>query len=402
MNILLEDLKGAEIMNRKRTLGFTGVLILAGMLAISCEAPNQPQYGDSGNPDPNPTGIAAASLTALSATEGYLQDVITITGTGFDPTAEFNMVAFGQKVGEVLSATTTSLEVRAPSIAGETVDVKVAVKGSELWSNALEFTFKEAVALINDEINWPMGVDVDDAGNIYVGSANDEVIYKIDTDGAMTTFAEVAPSGAIRFGSDGWLYVCSSWDGVVNRISADGTTVEEVAAIDGAVIDVDWDDDGNMYVLTMGDGVVRIDESGTETLVLDGEPYDGDLKSCRIYSDYFYATEIWNGNLWRFDITAAGLENPEAVYEGDSPVGVEIDANGTVYFTEAWETSLFALSEDGSVETLFEEQLATPMRYLNYHDKILYIVYPGWGDVGEVWSVYLGVPQAPAPDYPAG
>lgn len=380
--------------------GVAGIALFLGLLAVSCEeAPSQPQYGDPGNPDPNPTGGAAATLTALSATEGYLGDILTITGTGFNPTAEYNIVAFGTKVAELLSVTATTIEVVAPTLGGVTVDVKVAVRGSELWSNALEFTFKPAVILINDEINWPMGVDVDDAGNIYVGSATDEVIYKIDPDGVMTTFAEVAPSGAIRFGAEGWLYVCSSWDGVVNRISADGATVEEVAAA-GAAVDIDWDAAGNTYVLrNWGEGVDRIDTEGVQTNVV-GEEF-GELKSCRIFGDYFYVTEIWAGTIWRFDITANGLENVTAVYEGDSPVGLEIDEEGTVYFTEAWETSLYTLKEDGSTEVLFEEQLMTPMRYLTYHDKIIYIVYPGGGKVGEVMSVFIGIPQGPAPDYPS-
>ncbi len=378
-----------------------GTFLLA-LLTMACEAPSQPEYGDKGWPDPHPTGLDAAIITSIDPEVGYLKDIVTITGSGFQDSAESNIVSFGTKVGTVLNASATSLEVEAPSITGATVDVKVAVKGSEFWSNTVEFTFKDAVNLVRDGLNWPMGVDADDDGNVYVGSATDEVIYKIDPDGVMTTFAEVAPSGAIRFGPGGWLYVCSSWDGVVNRISADGATVEEVAAIDGSVIDVDWDGDGNMYVLTMGDGVYRIDESGTETLVLDGDPYGGELKSCRIFGDYFYATEIWGSTIWRFEITAGGFVNPEAVYEGSSPVGIEIDANGTVYFTEAWRESLYALSEDGEVETLFEDQLMTPMRYLNYHDKIIYIVYPGGSDDGrgEVMSAFIGIPQAPAPDYP--
>ncbi|UCH09302.1 MAG: IPT/TIG domain-containing protein [Fidelibacterota bacterium] len=382
-------------------ISVAGIVLFLGLLAVSCEAPSQPEYGDPGNPDPHPTGSAAATITSIDPEEGYLKDIVTITGSGFNTTAEFNLVSFGQKVGTVLNASATSLEVESPSITGETVDVMVATKGSEFWSNSVEFTFKDAVSLISDTLNWPMGIDADDDGNIYIGSASDEVIYKIDTDGVVTTFAGVAPSGAIRFGAGGWLYVCSSWDGVVKRISADGATVEEVDSVEAAV-DIDWDAAGNMYILkNWGGGVDRIDPQGTKTTLIDWDEY-GEFKSCRIFGDYFYATEIWGSTIWRFDITASGLENGTAVYEGDSPVGLEIDEEGTLYFTEAWETSLYTLKEDGSTEVLFEEQLMTPMRYLTYHDKMIYIVYPGWGDVGEAMMVYIGIPQAPAPDYTSG
>jgi hypothetical protein len=74
---------------------------------------------------------------------------------------------------------------------------------------------------------------------------------------------------------------------------------------------------------------------------------------------------------------------------------LEFDADGTMYFTEAWETTLYTIKADGTEEVLFEDELMTPMRYLTFHNKILYIVYPGWGDVGEVMSAYIGVDQAP-------
>ncbi len=302
-----------------------------------------------------------------------------------------------------MSASSNSLQVETPTLTGQTVEVKVAIKGSEFWSNSGEFTFKDAVGFVTTDINWPMGVDADVDGNVYVGSAGDEVIYKFDTDGEMTVFAEVLPSGAIRFGPENWLYVCQSWDGTVTRISPDGGTSELFAESDGA-IDIDWDAAGNAYILQNGGGgVERVDTSGNQTMVIDADIYGGELKSCRIFGNYFYFTEIWGSTLWRAEITSSGMENPTAVYEGDSPVGVEVDANGTVYFTEAWETTLYTLNpDDMSVGALFEGELMTPMRYLNYVHKILYIVYPGWGDIGEVMSVFIGVPQAPGPDYTSG
>jgi TPP-dependent 2-oxoacid decarboxylase len=74
---------------------------------------------------------------------------------------------------------------------------------------------------------------------------------------------------------------------------------------------------------------------------------------------------------------------------------VELDSEGTLYYTPAWETSLYTLKADGTEEILYEGELMTPMRYLTFHDKTMYIVYPGWGDVGMVMSAYIGVQQAP-------
>lgn len=389
-------------MKNTKLISLIGLIVLISIFFTSCDQLKHNVYGTD-NPDPNPTGSSPAAITDITPSEGYLKDIITINGNGFSTTTDENLVSFGKKVGMVVSATSTSLQVETPTITGQTVEVKVAVKGSEFWSNSGEFTFKDAVQYVHGDINWPMGVDADTDGNVYVGSAGDEVIYKIDSDGEKSVFAEVAPSGAIRFGPENWLYVCQSWEGTVTRISPDGTNEELYAEVEAA-LDIDWDASGNTYVLqNWGGGIIRIDPSGNQTVVVESGVYEGEIKSCRIFGDYFYFTEIWGSTIWRMDITSNGLENPEAVYEGDSPVGIEIDENGTVYFTEAWETTLYTLNpEDGSVEALFEGQLMTPMRYLNFVDKIIYIVYPGWGDVGEVMSVFIGIPQAPGPDYPSG
>lgn len=377
-------------MGNKKVMWVVGLLCMIGLILVACKGPLQPTY-DEGNPDPNPTGGQAAAITSVNPNEGYLREDVTIQGSGFNLLPDLNFVAFGTKTGTVVTASATQLVVTTPAIAGQTVKVKVAIKGSEFWSNQVDFTFKEAVNWVADDINWPMGVEADDAGNVYVGSAGDEVIYKIAPDGTQSEFAAVPPSGAIGWGPDGYLYVAQSWEGKIVRISPDGSTIEDYVE-SGAAVDFDWASNGNMYILrNWGEGIDMYDGT-TVTHVMD---YDGENKSCRIFGDYFYMCVIWNGTIVRFPITSDGLGDEEVVYEGDSPVGLEFDAEGTMYFTEAWETTLYTIKADGTEEALFVDELLTPMRYLTFHNKILYIVYPGWGDVGEVVSAYIGVDQAP-------
>lgn len=366
-----------------------GVPLLAWLIFSACEAPNQPTFTAAN--DPNPTGLPAAQLTAIDPAEGYLKDIVTITGSGFNTKPEFNLVAFGTKTGTIISATPTELKVQAPNIADETVPVKVAIKGSEFWSNALEFTFKPTLAVIDEEIVWPNGVDVDEAGNVYVGSAADSVIYKISPDGVKSEFVTNIPvSGAIRFGAQNYLYVCLHHENKIVRISADGSTVEDVVEVPAPVY-FDWDANGNMYICANDSGIVRFDKSGALTAVADlNTP-----KGCRVFGDHLYVTNIWDGQIVRFEITADGLTNEEIIYEGTAPVGIEFDVEGTMYYTEAWDVSLYTRKQDGTEEVLYEGQLLTPMRYITFNKKTMYIVYPGWGDVGTVMKAYIGVEQAP-------
>jgi len=371
------------------TLGLAAMVV---MLIVACE--DQPTSNLEN--DPNPTGLSPASITSLSPNEGYLKDVIIITGQGFNSTPALNFVAFGTKTAVVISSSNTQLEVIAPNIAGETVNVKVAVKGSELWSNEAEFTFFETLEVIDEEIVWPNGVAVDNSDNVYIGSASDGIIYKISPDGSKSEFAYVDVNGAMEFGPENYLYVCEKGEGKIVRISPDGGTVEDVVKVDEP-IDFDWDSNQDMYIVSnwieaeeMG-GIFQYNTSGTLTqLVTLGSP-----KCVRIFEENLYISNIWDGQILKYDITSAGLENEEIIYEGDSPLGLEFDVDGTMYFTEAWETSLYTIKADGTEEVIYEEQLMTPMHYLTFYNKTMYIVYPGWSDVGMTMSAYIGVDQAP-------
>ncbi|MCK6560892.1 IPT/TIG domain-containing protein [candidate division KSB1 bacterium] len=361
---------------------------------LACEAPENATFGP-GRPDPNPTGLPAATLTAVEPTEGFLRDVITLRGSGFNTTPEFNLVQFGNRTGVVLAASATELSVRTPNFSDATVMVRVAVKGSEHWSNEMNFTFKPTLTVVDEEISWPKGVAVDAGGNVYVGSGNDGIIFKITPGGDKSEFAHTTVDGSLHFGPGGYLYVCDQGEHKITRVSPDGGTVEDYFLGDSlAVVDFDWDASGNLYLVANDAGVFRAGASGGVTLVAElGSP-----KSCRVFQSHLFVTDIWEtGSVWRYDITASGLENGEIIHtnEDSPPTGLEVDNEGTVYVSEAWDVHILAIKTDGSTEILYDGELATPMRYLTLHNKTMYAVHPGWGDVGIVYAAYIGVEQAP-------
>ena len=372
----------------------TGLIFTSSFLLLSCiigcKAPDQPVYGP-GNPDPNPTGKQAASITTILPDTAYLKDVITISGSGFSSIPEYNFVAFGTKIADIISSSENEIQVQAPLLSDVSVMVKVAIKGSEFWSNELPMTFNPAVKVIDDEIAWPMGVAVDSEGNVYVASAEDEVIYKITSDGTKSEFVATPVNGAMEFGANEYLYACEQGEGKIVRISPDGGTIEDVVEVDSP-IDFDWDADGNMYIVSNWSGIIKMDGSGGLTQVAEID----NPKCVRIFGNNLYVSDIWNSQILKYDITAGGLENEETIYEGDSPLGLEISENGTIFFTEAWETSLYTLNPDGSAgEVWYEDELETPMHYLTFYGKQIYIVYPGWGGDGVVLQVYAASNQAP-------
>lgn len=62
-------------------------------------------------------GAPVPGITAVSTDRGDKDDLVTITGTGFDPEPTHNVVQFHRTVARVLTATTTQLTVRVPAAA---------------------------------------------------------------------------------------------------------------------------------------------------------------------------------------------------------------------------------------------------------------------------------------------
>jgi hypothetical protein len=201
----------------------------------------------------------------------------------------------------------------------------------------------------------------------------------------------------MKFGPGGYLYVCTQGDGKIVRVSADGSTVEDYVEVESP-IGFDWDANGDMFIVSNwidaegSGGIFKYTAGGTPIVITTlGSP-----KNCRVFGNYLYLNDIWGGRIVRFEITGSGLGEEELVTEADSPSCLEFDSEGRMYYTHAWETSLYTLEPDGSPgEVLYEGQLMTPMRYMMFRNKTLYIIFPGWGGVGKTMSAYIGVEEAP-------
>lgn len=371
---------------------FCGLPLLVFLIFIACEAPNQPTYGPD-NPDPNPTGLSAATVTSISPTEGYLKDIITISGSGFDSNPEFNLVAFGSKTGILVSATENELKVIAPNINDQDVKVKVAIKGSEFWSNELDFTFNAAVVILNPGVElMPRGQAIDDEGNHYIGYGDDPgAIYKVPPDGEATLLVEVPVHGAIHFGPGGYLYACTKWESKIIRISRDGSVLEDYVEVTEPT-DFDWDPNGNMFI-SGWEGIWRLNTGGTLTQLNE----EG-CCSCRYFDGYLYVA-MCDGYIGKYPVTNGELGELETHWEhpdGACLMGMDIDENGAVYSTPDWQNKIIKISPEGNDEAIFEGELIDHMRYISIQGKFLYGSCPCCGTGSDIVRVYLGgVQQAP-------
>lgn len=102
---------------------------------------------------PTLTEFSAASLptpviTAVNPPTEALAGVtkITITGSNFSSTVKNNLVYFNGVSGKVISSTPTQLELTSPVVISDSVLIKIAIIGSEKFSNVLSYKLKAASA----------------------------------------------------------------------------------------------------------------------------------------------------------------------------------------------------------------------------------------------------------------
>ncbi len=154
-------------MTTKLLLGLVACALIAGIF-IGCkeDAPASlfdPNYVSG--PQPKVTSIEPASNALAGVT------TLTINGSNFSTVKENNLVFFDKLLVPVLQASTTQLQVTAPNLPKDSIQVKVAVPKSDLYSAVV--LYKLNLAADEKFGNFgaseePVAVECDTAGNAYV------------------------------------------------------------------------------------------------------------------------------------------------------------------------------------------------------------------------------------------
>jgi len=202
------------------------------------------------------------------------------------------------------------------------------------------------------QFNDPQGVAIDAAGNVYVADTNNNVIRKITPTGVVTTLAgggsfscrdgmgsaaQFSEPSAVATDAGGDIYVADSNNSTIRKITPAGmvTTVAGQCGTDGtadgagsaasfyAPHGIAVDSAGTIYVADSGGDTIRkITPAGDVTTVAG----DGRVPG-------------------RIDGTGAGARF-------DVPYGVAVDATGTIYVADTYNTALRKISASGAVTTL--------------------------------------------------
>lgn len=121
------------------------------------------------------------------------------------------------------------------------------------------------------EFNFPAGITLDQAGNLYVADGTNKCIRKITPDGIVSTFTESSfgfPEGIVT-DNTGNLYVADAASNVIRKVTPNGTVSTYAGSIpgyhDGAAADAKFanpegiavDAAGNLYIGDLSNNAVR-------------------------------------------------------------------------------------------------------------------------------------------------
>ncbi len=206
--------------------------------------------------------------------------------------------------------------------------------------------------------NFPNGVAVDSAGNVYVADELNNSIRKVATDGTVTTFAGSTTGGVadgtgsaakfskptgVALDGNGNLYVTDYNNELIRKITPAGvvTTVAGDATVPG-------DDDGSGYTLTP---VVFALFRGPTSTAVDA-------------AGNIYVTDTRNNNVRQITpaglvTTLAGNYNGAGVTDGtgvaaffNNPTGIAADTAGNVYVADTNNQTIRKITHAGVVTTL--------------------------------------------------
>jgi hypothetical protein len=403
---------------KKQLLLLTGLVIAASIIWVSCSSVEEHGSLDPTGPDgPFPlVRTGQPTITSISPA-GSAQagvDTLVITGTNFSTLLSDNTVYFNATPAALLQATATQLTMGAPFVLGDTVNIRVAVKGSDLLSESFYYKLEAAVAAFGNlsKPDFSGAIATDASGNVFVEITDgiaDQAIWKFDTSGTSTTFAPktgaVVTWSCLRVGPSGYLYAARTTRAIFRYEAAGGTA----AAIWGTafptgvyITGMDFDQNQNLWAVGNNTSVYRVKQDLSKASF----PFTANLRACRVFNGHLYmAGQKDNAEkIWRAPIVGDSLGTPEVYFDFDAAYGAKgyipqvltFASDGTLYIGTNSEVGIVVVSPSGAATTpvaAYTDQFADFVKYLAWGSGDALYISSSTGQLGLFKTRTAGAPN---------
>jgi len=219
------------------------------------------------------------------------------------------------------------------------------------------------------KLNWPTGVAVDDAGNVYIADRNNERIRRVNPEGIITTFAGTGEWGYdsdedggpateallnwpadVALDEDGELYIADEYNNRIRKVDADGI-ITTVAGMKRPTLEVGEEEEDNDNVGDHGPAAsALLNRPSGVTLDEEGNLYIADRNHHRIRK--VNAEGIITTIAGMADEGFSGDEGPAASAQLYGPNGVAVDEGGYVFIADTGNNRIRQIDPDGVITTL--------------------------------------------------
>lgn len=245
-----------------------------------------------------------------------------------------------------------------------------------------EITPSGNASMVASGIDGPIHLAMNDNGELFVSSFNNQTIYRVVDEGSLEILAVTPiryPTGMV-FGPAGELYVAhaepSYGIGGITRIQPDGTA--EVFARGGGIdrpVGLAIDPDGNLYAANWYDTAIhRITPAGEITRFFDALPqvFSSTIGHLTYAGGFLYASDLGHHQIVRFDMagnlevyagdgTAGQVDGPVASARFERPNGITVSPDGSVLYVASLtaQSSLRVISLSAATDAASWTELPT-------------------------------------------
>ena len=334
---------------------FALLMMIVPMLLAGCDSDRVPWSGDA-----MPDEASSYTITTIAGTDPAGGD----GGPATEALLTFPFSAALDSQGHLYIADTENNLVRK-------VDAESGVITTFAGTGEKGFSGDGGPAT-EAKLDWPTGVAVDSAGNVYIADRQNERIRKVDAEGVITTFAGSGsynyeggendipaaeaslswPSG-VAVDLDDHVYIADSYNNLIRKVDTDGiiTTIAGSGRVFGYFEKPDEDEIGDDGPATEA----KLDWPIGVAVDADGNVYIADSvhqrirKLTRMGTEYTITTIAGTGDEGDEDGDGSiGDDGPATAAQLHGPTGVAVDADGNVYIADSGHNRIRKLSRMGT------------------------------------------------------
>ena len=378
-------------------LFYSGRILLGfSIFILSCEEPDAPDSVW----DENDQGGSAPIVSSVEPAQGAFAgiDTLTITGQYFSDNISENLVYFNGMLGNVVEATSTTIGVVPPNLVSDSVQISVAVQGAFVFGKYENlYTLSAAVLEYGpfDQFTDIYSLDLDRQENVIVSmnATPDAQFWIVDTNQDSSVWSSsLAKASGMKMGPTGSIYFVNYQRFLYkDEQGTDKENTEIFKRLNGNATDLDFDENGNLFVGGTGSTIDLVDiynEDGLTDGVTEAKNLDTlDIISLKVFNNFLYlltATVSSDQALYKIPIldNSGVLGDLELVFDWSNYTNYEASAlcftlseSGDIFIGSDWSSQPLTIIQNGSAGGFYNTILTAPIIYMAWgNGNYLYVI----------------------------